>query len=52
MCVTPDSANKEIRIVLCFKYCTLTLMCDLTAKQPSNPSSDSLPWSIEHYTNP
>jgi prepilin-type N-terminal cleavage/methylation domain-containing protein len=50
MAVTPD--ENAVRIVLCFKYRKLTLTCDLTAKQPSVPSNQNLPWSIDHYTNP
>ena len=52
MNVAADPANRAMCIVLCFQYRTLTLTCDLTAKQPSSPSSDALPWSIDHYTNP
>jgi prepilin-type N-terminal cleavage/methylation domain-containing protein len=50
MIVTPDA--NAVRIVLCFKYRTLTLTCDLTAKQPSDPSIVPPSWSIDHYTNP
>jgi prepilin-type N-terminal cleavage/methylation domain-containing protein len=50
MTVAPDV--NAVKIVLCFKYRTLTLTCDLTAKQPSSPSDQTLPWSIDHYTNP
>ncbi len=52
MNVTLDPDNKAAEIVLCFQYRTLTLTCDLTAKQPSVPSGQTLPWSIIHYTNP
>ena len=52
MNVTLDPDNKAAEIVLCFQYSTLTLTCDLTAKQPSVPSGQTLPWSIIHYTNP
>jgi prepilin-type N-terminal cleavage/methylation domain-containing protein len=53
MTVAPDgSPASAVRIVLCFKYRTLTLTCDLTAEQPSHSSDPTLPWSIDHYTNP
>lgn len=50
--VTDPAESTAVRIMLCFKYRTLTLTCDLTAKQPSTPSATTLPWSINHYTNP
>jgi prepilin-type N-terminal cleavage/methylation domain-containing protein len=53
MTVMPDGTPvRAVEIVLCFKYRKLTLTCDLTAKQPSVPSNQTLPWSIDHYTNP
>jgi prepilin-type N-terminal cleavage/methylation domain-containing protein len=53
MTVAPDGTPvNTVRIVLCFKHRTLTLTCDLTAKQPSSPSDQTLPWSIDHYTSP
>ena len=53
MTVTPDGTPvNAVKIVLCFKYRTLTLTCDMTAKQPSVPSDQTLSWSIDHYTNP
>ena len=59
MTVTPDPNDvKAVNIVLCFKYRTLTLTCDLTAKQPSKPPElpgppfQTLPWWIDHYTSP
>lgn len=52
MTVASDPDNQAVNVVLCFKYRTLTLTCDLTAKQPSLPSDPTLPWSIDHYTNP
>lgn len=53
MTVVPDGTPvNSVAIVLCFKYRKLTLTCDLTAKQPSVASDQTLPWSIDHYTNP
>lgn len=66
MTVTLDGTPipNAVNIVLCFKYRTRTLTCDLTAKQPSSPPAipeppllseppfPTLPWSIDHFTNP
>ena len=53
MTITPDGTPvNAVRIVICFKYRTLTLTCDMTARQPSLPSDQTSSWSIDHYTNP
>lgn len=56
-----DGTN--VNVVLCFVYGldkttgdlttrSLTLTCDLTAAPPSSSSSATLPWTINHYTDP
>ena len=53
MTVMPDGTPANaVEIELCFKYRKLTLTCSLTAKEPSSPSGQTLPWSIDHYTSP
>lgn len=41
-----------VRIILCFKYRTPTLTCDLTAKPPSDPPGESATWTMDQYTQP